>query len=262
MAVTTAWTDPSVAASSSGLDLGTGGILTETVYDRILSDLYRIGGADGNTKSGPLSFTNGTLTNTTLSAPTIGGPAQIDCNAGALQLPRGALVAPTDEGSIAWDTDDDLLKVGTGAATKTMVDTNSTQTISGKTFTSPIINTPSSSGHVYSGTYTPTLTGVSSYSSGTAYQCQYMRVGNVVTVSGFVDITPSGAGTVGWRVSLPIASNFPNTKVCAGTAASWTDGDKSGFIYADTVNDEAYVAYNSAAGTSTSVMFIFSYLIG
>ena len=36
---------------------------------------------------------------------------------GTLLLPSGASVAPTAEGSIAWDSDDDLLKIGTGAGT-------------------------------------------------------------------------------------------------------------------------------------------------
>jgi hypothetical protein len=36
-----------------------------------------------------------------------------------LTLEQGASVAPTTEGRIAWDTDDDKLKVGTGSGTKT-----------------------------------------------------------------------------------------------------------------------------------------------
>lgn len=39
---------------------------------------------------------------------------------GALILPQSATPAQTAEGSIAWDTDDDLLKVGTGTGTKTI----------------------------------------------------------------------------------------------------------------------------------------------
>ena len=45
---------------------------------------------------------------------------------GALVLPQTAAPAQTAEGSVSWDTDDDLLTVGTGAARKTMLDTNST----------------------------------------------------------------------------------------------------------------------------------------
>lgn len=61
----------------------------------------------------------------------------------ALLLPQGASLAPTAEGSVGWDTDDDLLKVGTGAATKTMVDLDSSQELTNKTLTGAIIRGPS-----------------------------------------------------------------------------------------------------------------------
>lgn len=70
-----------------------------------------------------------TLTNKTLTTPTVNQPV--------LNLADGT--APTAEGSIVWDATADLLKVGTGAATKTAVDTNSTQTLSSKTLTAPTI---------------------------------------------------------------------------------------------------------------------------
>ncbi len=50
-----------------------------------------------------------TLTNKTLTTPVI-------------TLEQGTAVAPTAEGRIAWDTDDDQLKIGDGAATKTFSD--------------------------------------------------------------------------------------------------------------------------------------------
>jgi hypothetical protein len=46
---------------------------------------------------------------------------------------------PTAEGVMEWSTTGDLLMVGTGAATKVMVDTNSTQTLTNKTLTSPTL---------------------------------------------------------------------------------------------------------------------------
>jgi hypothetical protein len=52
MVVGTTWSDPSVAGSGAGLDLATGDVLTEVIYDRLLSDLNRLGGTDGNAKTG------------------------------------------------------------------------------------------------------------------------------------------------------------------------------------------------------------------
>lgn len=59
----------------------------------------------------------------------------IDLTGHTLVLPNSTTIAPTAEGSIGWDTDDNLLKIGDGSATKTMVDTNSSQSLTNKSLT-------------------------------------------------------------------------------------------------------------------------------
>lgn len=51
----------------------------------------------------------------------------------ALTLAQSTTAAPTGEGVIEWDTDDDVLKIGTGTGTKTLVNTDNTQTLTNKT---------------------------------------------------------------------------------------------------------------------------------
>jgi hypothetical protein len=68
-----------------------------------------------------------TLTNKTLTDPTINAAG------GTLVLPQGATASQTAEGSIFWDTDDNILTIGTASGRKTIVDTDSTQSLSGKT---------------------------------------------------------------------------------------------------------------------------------
>lgn len=65
------------------------------------------------------------------------------------------------------------------------------------------------SDNVKSGTYTPTIGLITNAASSTAYTCQYMRVGNTVTVSGIVAITATTLGT-NTRISmtLPVSSSF------------------------------------------------------
>lgn len=58
----------------------------------------------------------------------------------ALVLPQSASIAPTTEGSLGWDTDNDLLKVGTGLSTKTIVDEDTPQTLVDKTLRQPFID--------------------------------------------------------------------------------------------------------------------------
>lgn len=68
MAVNTTWSDPATASGSGGLDMATGATLTETIIDRYASDLYRLGGTDGNAKTGKYqigsatSFSNAGMT--------------------------------------------------------------------------------------------------------------------------------------------------------------------------------------------------------
>jgi hypothetical protein len=68
---------------------------------------------------------------------TVAGTASM--TGGALLIPASATPAQTADGSMVWDSNDDLLTVGTGAGRKTMVDTDSTQTLSNKTLTLPTI---------------------------------------------------------------------------------------------------------------------------
>lgn len=92
-----------------------------------------------------------------------------------------------------------------------------------------------------SGTYTPTLTGVSNVSSTTSTLCQYMRVGNTVTISGKVRVTGTTAGTTATiSITLPIAqNNFANSYEAAGSG---------GFI-ASNIYYGATLSSNSGAQT-------------
>jgi len=119
-------------------------------------------------------------------------------------------------------------------------------------------------GNIFSGTYTPTLTGITNVTSSTAYVCQYMRVGNVVTVSGKIEVTPTinnAQTTIG--ISLPIASNFSSSEQCGGsshTVANTTAGHGAA-IYADATNDRAEMDYFETHGASDTFSFSFTYKI-
>jgi hypothetical protein len=74
-----------------------------------------------------------------------------DFTSGGLVAPVSNAPAQTTEGSVVWDSDDDLLTVGTGAGRKTMADTDSTQTLSGKTLTTPTIASFVNANHDHQG---------------------------------------------------------------------------------------------------------------
>lgn len=113
-----------------------------------------------------------------------------------------------------------------------------------------------------SGTYTPTLTNTTNVAASTAYQCQYMRVGSVVTVSGRVDIDPTTAGIdTAMKMSLPIASNFGNNSDCGGTAFSFGIAGLGAAIEADNTSDVAYFHFVPSSNAYNGFFFSFTYSI-
>lgn len=86
---------------------------------------------------GSTSIPGGTTT-TTIAGLTLTNPT-VNAGSGTIVLPGSNTPAQTADGSIVWDLDSDLLTVGTGSGRKTMVDTDSSQTLSNKTLSNPTI---------------------------------------------------------------------------------------------------------------------------
>ncbi len=121
--------------------------------------------------------------------------------------------------------------------------------------------------YIASGTYTFTPTNDANVAASTGYLSQWMRVGNVVTVSGKVDIDATLAVNTVTQVGipLPIASNFTAEENCGGDAVS--DVSVAGLpalsarVKADGTNDRAQISFNSLSLTNDSYSFQFTYII-
>jgi hypothetical protein len=140
----------------------------------------------------------------TLSFKTLTNPT-IDATSGVIILPAVTVPAQNTEGSIVWDSDDDKLTVGTGATRKTMVDTDSAQTVTNKAITFP------SSLHVKQGTTATLVAYAATQPSGsngqfcfaTDTKTMYQIVdGLVVTLAGPASGENNTASSVGTGVSL------------------------------------------------------------
>jgi hypothetical protein len=118
-------------------------------------------------------------------------------------------------------------------------------------------------GAIESGTYTPTLTAVANITSGTTTVAQYMRVGNVVTVSGKADNIAET--TVGLEtrlgISLPIASNIGATNNCCGVGALRAINDQSSVIVGDSTNDRALMIWGAKDTAAKDWYYTFTYLV-
>lgn len=113
-----------------------------------------------------------------------------------------------------------------------------------------------------SGVYTPTLTNVANIAASTAYECQYLRSGSTVCVSGKVDIDPTLTATsTQLGISLPIASNFGTAQDCAGTAFAPAIISQGAAILGDVANDRAQMEFISGDVTNQAMYFIFEYQV-
>lgn len=112
-------------------------------------------------------------------------------------------------------------------------------------------------------TYSPTVTSVSNLTgTPTIGGAQYMRVGNVVTVSGEFIADPIAPATPTlFGISLPIASTFAQTYQCGGTAFAGNIAAMGAAINADVANARASVTWVSSDVTSQVWSFHFTYLI-
>ena len=96
----------------------------------------------------------------------------------------------------------------------------------------------------------------------TAYECQYLRVGSVVTVSGKVDVDPTApAAVTQLGISLPIASNLGAQEDCAGAAFASAIAGQGAAIRGDAANNRAEMAWVTGDITNQPMYFVFSYVV-
>jgi hypothetical protein len=111
--------------------------------------------------------------------------------------------------------------------------------------------------YIGSGTYTPTASNSSNLSVlNVNAPFQWTRVGNVVTLSGSVSVTPaSSAGSIGFQLSLPIASNLASTADLNGSVAGYngTFNGKSIIIQGNTTNKTLQIT--AVTGDTTGITF-------
>ena len=194
-------------------------------------------------------FSEGKVLLSTAGATTSGWGNALSLSAGSLILPQGASAAPTAEGSIAWDTDDDLLKVGTGAATKTMVDLNSSQTLTNKTLTSPTIDTPSIT--------TPTITGWDGWQafSETVSVSSGYNKGNKEFDLTF-SATMATKLSPGMRLKLSRGTTPPTqcTDLEASSSQYANDSSLTGITFTDDFTCEAWIKLESYTGNVQTIL--------
>ena len=113
-----------------------------------------------------------------------------------------------------------------------------------------------------SGTYPPTANNGTNVTSFSVIGFQYLRVGNTVTVSGLVQVTPTASATLtAFDLSLPIASTL-SSSACAGAGGKNFETTVSpAMVSANTSTNTARVAFVSSTTGTENVYLSFSYVV-
>lgn len=111
-----------------------------------------------------------------------------------------------------------------------------------------------------SGTYTPTLFDVANITTSASFPARWNRVGNMVTVSGRVNIDPSSNNqdTI-LGMSLPIASNFLSLEDAAGAANCPDVAGQSAAILADIAADRTSLRFVAGSSAAHDFYYIYQY---
>lgn len=227
---------------------------------------------DAGVFAGDTGFTYNKTTDT-LNVPTqivaggtiIGNEIDMTANAGAnillgdgggIQMFTGTVVSSEVAGQVNLidGTKNAIININSVVGSKTYTLPNASGTIA---LTTDIPTTSS-------GVYTPTLFEVANLDPATsvAYECQYLRVGSTVNVSGRVDINPTTPATsTQLGISLPIASNLGAIEDCAGVAFASGVAGQGAAILGDATNNRAQLQYICGDVTLQAMYFTFSYQI-
>lgn len=202
------------------------GHASDTTLARVSAGVVSVEGVTIATRTGTETFTNKTLTSPIISSIS---------NTGTITLPT---------------------------STDTLVGRATTDTLTNKTLTTPAFSgTPT--GTVTSGTYTPTCIDTTNIQATTEGQFNYIRVGNIVYVTGHVSVDPTATGATVFKIPLPIASNLAAADDLSGTVSEqvvYTGSTSSVKLIGDATNDAASVEWSSIVGTGArDVGVSFSY---
>jgi hypothetical protein len=122
----------------------------------------------------------------------IGSGKTLNATDGTVLIPASASPAQTADGSIVWDSDDNLLTVGDGAARKVMVDTTTAQTLTNKTLTSPVVSGGTINNAIIGATTAVAGTFTNLTVTGTTTGINSVPSGGIIMWSGSIASIPSG----------------------------------------------------------------------
>lgn len=111
-----------------------------------------------------------------------------------------------------------------------------------------------------SGTYTPTGVDSLNVSSTVKHPANYLRVGNSVTVSGLVFVTPTGAGNCYIELTVPVASNFATIYDAQGVYQD-IDDHFGGGVHSIAASDAVRIQFTAPDNSEHPISYHYTYRI-
>jgi len=115
---------------------------------------------------------------------------------------------------------------------------------------------------ISNGTYTPTISNTTNVSASSANAARWIRIGNVVSVSGTLSITPTAAAptNTSFEITLPVSTSLTNG--ANDLAGSGSNGLGQGcYVRGSGSGARAAISYPATITSATGMSYIFSYLI-
>lgn len=230
------------------------------------------GGALGTPSSGTVTNLTGTASiniNGTVGATTPNTGAFTTVNAsGVFTGPDGSASAPTYSFSSSGNSDNGMYL---SAANEVSLATAGAQRVTVKsdrlTFNSGFhVSSATATGTtpaLQSGNYTPTITSYLNISDSTSYEGQWIRIGNVVTVSGMIDIDPTTSGFYTlFYLSLPVASTISGYGQLGGSGVRLGDTKNDPVaIWGDLSGNRALFILWVSDGSNSKITYTFTYTV-
>jgi hypothetical protein len=114
---------------------------------------------------------------------------------------------------------------------------------------------------VTTGTYTPTAAGIANITALAVYSAVWIRVGDVVIVSGLVDVDPTAVGVTQFSLTLPVASNFGSGVQASGLTNCGQDPERAGTVNAIASTSLVLVGFTAGSGVNATSAYQFIYRV-
>jgi hypothetical protein len=114
---------------------------------------------------------------------------------------------------------------------------------------------------ISSGNFTPGVSAQSNLTGFTHFDMKWMRVGNMVTVSGNANAQATSVGQCFVEIDLPFASDLTTSDDCTGSGYHNSSSPTAVFVSNNTATNKLQLIWNAGATTNSQLNYVAMYEI-